>query len=475
MSNAIGYRFASNRNIINRRRDIFELLGYNGKFAILLSTFLVAASPLPLFEESKSLNFRSIPNRGEQVDSSAVSLIVADAPDRHTPSPEDVAETYLAFLRSVHTGPTHVWQYNYKDYIADKRDDIYQGGTVNAAAFPPGWLDAKGQLYIPDSERRYFTKAPSWNHHPHPLHLPEDYKTIIQTDAPLWLHQLILPYWVQDNALLDKHWDQGFEYRWNTASSGQNVWVYVFDSGIDIHNEEFENRATNGWSFDGDYQGTGSGHGTACASQIGGKRFGVAKKVNIVSIRVLDDDGMNGMDHVLLKCKDHKAPCVISMSMTPDTSITRISEEVIEKVKEAAAGNKHSNIVNGIAGRPDVIAVGALDPKHNYQPALYSDYGFVDMWTVATDICLLVIGMKASCNGRSTRSGTSYAAPPIAGMLASLISLEGNLEPAYMKEKIKRMALYNQIPNLKGSAGGGHNLRAYIPPRIYRTPPAKHI
>ncbi|KAG6835539.1 hypothetical protein H0H93_000413 [Arthromyces matolae] len=336
-------------------------------------------------------------------------------PEEGVVSEDDIAETYLAWLKK-YNDRTH------QGYIDDVRNQIYQDGKVNVGVFPPIWRQ-NGKLSIPVWANPFFTKAPRWDLPVRPSYPPKDYETIIQTDAPMWLHQLISPKWI-DTALLDKHWEKGFEYRWNLASSGRNVWVYVFDTGIDISNPEFENRATNGWAFDGhlDYQDK-YGHGTACASQIGGKTFGVAKKVNIVSIRVLNDDGpdltksVDGMKHVLLDCQTHKQPCVISMSLGI------LDEEMATKA---------------------------------YQQAK---------------------------KGHLSKQATA----PVSGMVALVISLEGNLEPLHMKEKIKRMALYGKIPNLGAShgdysplyvalplievaTGGGNNLRAYIPPEIYTRP-----
>ncbi|KAG6818851.1 hypothetical protein H0H93_000966 [Arthromyces matolae] len=480
---------------------------------IILSTFLLPTYSFRTSGESKSLNLQSVP------DTRARRL-----PDKI--SEEDIAETYIEFLRTRRRRRLH------PGFIEDKRDQIYRGGNVimNVAAFPYDWVNQEGKLYIPVWAKDCFQRAPRWHVPPRPSYPPKDYETIIQTDAPMWLHQLISPDWVT-TALLDKHWETGFEYRWNLASSGRNVWVYVFDTGIDVKNPEFENRATNGWAFDGhlDYQDK-YGHGTACASQIGGKTFGVAKKVNIVSIRVLNDDGcvlfysflvpvklmrplkyqynfwkvdcdvrydlrkssigpdltksVDGMKHVLHECQTHKQPCVISMSFTIFDN--EMASAACTQAKTVAAGNNNSHIKTGIAGLPNVITVGALDPDRNYGPALFSNYGFVDIWAFGTDICALLITTPSlACELTGTTSGTSFhyslqltafhkqAAAPIAGIVASLISLEGNLEPPHMKERIKRMAIYGKIPKLRAYLGGGHNLRAYIPPEIYT--PAPHI
>ena len=69
--------------------------------------------------------------------------------------------------------------------------------------------------------------------------------------------------------------------------------VYVLDTGVRHTHEEFEGRAHLGYDVIGDGWGGGDcgGHGTHCAGTIGGKTYGVAKKVTIWSVRVLDCGG----------------------------------------------------------------------------------------------------------------------------------------------------------------------------------------
>jgi subtilisin family serine protease len=74
----------------------------------------------------------------------------------------------------------------------------------------------------------------------------------------------------------------------NTAP---NVTAYIIDTGIRYGHQDFGGRATFG--FDA-YGGDGSdcyGHGTSVAGVLGGTTYGVAKGVQLVSVRVLDCAG----------------------------------------------------------------------------------------------------------------------------------------------------------------------------------------
>ncbi|KAM0672353.1 S8 serine protease [Ordospora colligata] len=88
------------------------------------------------------------------------------------------------------------------------------------------------------------------------------------------------------------------------ANSGRKVDVYVLDTGVETNHPEFEDRARWGSNFvpespDEDEHG----HGTHCAGIIAGNNFGIAKKANIIGVKVLDKNGF-GMTSRLLQGVD---------------------------------------------------------------------------------------------------------------------------------------------------------------------------
>jgi subtilisin family serine protease len=72
-------------------------------------------------------------------------------------------------------------------------------------------------------------------------------------------------------------------------SGGNRVTVYVIDTGINLDHVDFEGRASFGYNSVGDGSDEdGVGHGTHVSGTIAGKTFGIAKKAQIVAVKVLD-------------------------------------------------------------------------------------------------------------------------------------------------------------------------------------------
>lgn len=102
--------------------------------------------------------------------------------------------------------------------------------------------------------------------------------------------------------------------------AGAGVKVYVVDTGIKIDNPEFEGRAKWGADFTGEGLFDGNGHGTHCAGTVAGKNYGVAKKAEIIAVKVLFSEGWGtwsdiiaGVNWVATNCGGQK--CIMSMSL----------------------------------------------------------------------------------------------------------------------------------------------------------------
>ena len=89
--------------------------------------------------------------------------------------------------------------------------------------------------------------------------------------------------------------------RYNYASGGDGVRVYVVDTGIRLSHSQFGGRAVTGKDFvtPGGLALDCNGHGTHVAGTVGGVTFGVAKSTTLVAVRVLDCGGSGALSNVI--------------------------------------------------------------------------------------------------------------------------------------------------------------------------------
>jgi subtilisin family serine protease len=75
------------------------------------------------------------------------------------------------------------------------------------------------------------------------------------------------------------------------SGAGAGVDAYIVDTGILLSHNEFTGRAS--WGINkADASNTDcNGHGTHVAGTVGGTLYGVAKKVNLIAVKVLSCDG----------------------------------------------------------------------------------------------------------------------------------------------------------------------------------------
>jgi subtilisin family serine protease len=84
------------------------------------------------------------------------------------------------------------------------------------------------------------------------------------------------------------------------GSDARRVHAYVIDTGIRLSHRQFGGRAVSGRDFvDGGSANDCDGHGTHVAGTIGGSRYGVAKRIQLVAVRVLDCNGEGTISDVI--------------------------------------------------------------------------------------------------------------------------------------------------------------------------------
>lgn len=83
----------------------------------------------------------------------------------------------------------------------------------------------------------------------------------------------------------------------------QSSLIDVVDTGINIDHVEFEGRAKWGKTIPkNDVDKDGNGHGTHCAGTIASRKYGVAKKANVIAVKVLGSNGSGSMSDVVDGC-----------------------------------------------------------------------------------------------------------------------------------------------------------------------------
>lgn len=246
------------------------------------------------------------------------------------------------------------------------------------------------------------------------------------------------------------------EYTYRRIGEGVNA--YVIDTGIHITHEDFENRASAGFSSIEDDTSTDDchGHGTHVAGTIGGKNYGVAKGVHLFAVRVLDCNGSGSVSGVIAGVdwvkENHKGPSVLNMSLGGGASETldRAVEATIESGVTAAlaAGNSNADACFSSPSRV-ATAIKAGASTSSDARASFSNIGkCVDLFAPGKDITSAwMTDDKAS----KRISGTSMASPHVAGVAALYLEINPNAKPAEVKKALLADALVGVVKDVKDS------------------------
>ena len=217
------------------------------------------------------------------------------------------------------------------------------------------------------------------------------------------------------------------------TNTGTGVTAYIIDTGIDMGHSEFGGRATFGFDAftDGQNGNDCNGHGTHVAGTVGGAKYGIAKNVSLVAVRVLDCGGSGSWSGVVAgidwAAANHLpgTPATANMSLgggastTVDDAVKRLIADGVTTAVAAGNGNMAGiaqNACNYSPARvPEAITIGATTKTD--AKASYSNYGScVDFFAPGSGITSAWIG--AGSSETNTISGTSMATPHVAGVAA---------------------------------------------------------
>jgi aqualysin 1 len=240
--------------------------------------------------------------------------------------------------------------------------------------------------------------------------------------------------------------------RYNFSATGAGVHAFVVDTGIRADHQEFYGRLQPGFSAIADGNGTNDchGHGTHVAGTLGGTTHGVAKGVSLTPVRVLDCTGSGAWSSVIAGI-DYVAnsplrPAVANLSLggaASDAVDAAVAGAVAKGVvMVVAAGNDNADACTASPARePSAITVAAsndLDSRTSF-----SNWGTcVDIFAPGGGI---TSAWNTSATATNTLSGTSMAAPHVAGVAALALAANPGMPPTEIATIVMSNATANRL------------------------------
>ena len=232
-------------------------------------------------------------------------------------------------------------------------------------------------------------------------------------------------------------------YSYTTTGAGVNV--YVIDTGIRLTHTQFGGRAFAAFDAFGGNSVDCNGHGTHVAGTIGGSTYGVAKSVRLFAVRVLSCSGSGSTSGVIAGVdwvtSNRINPAVANMSLGGGVS-TALDNAVRNSIASGvtyaiAAGNSNTNAANSSPARvAEAITVGSS--TRTDARSSFSNFGtVVDVYAPGSAI---LSAYYTSNTATATLSGTSMAAPHVAGVAARIKQLSPGASPATVRNEIVNTA-----------------------------------
>jgi len=242
--------------------------------------------------------------------------------------------------------------------------------------------------------------------------------------------------------------------------SGAGVTSYIIDTGIYIEHAELAGRAIWGVNYVDTQNQDCNGHGTHVAGTVAGTTYGVAKKAEVVAVKVLNCAGSGSYAGVISgidwTANDHiakKNKATANMSL--GGSFSAATNAAVKAAVEAgvtfaiAAGNSDANACNySPASEPLAITVGATDIGAEGAAQVdirssFSNFGTcVDIFAPGSDITSAWIGGTTAIR---TISGTSMAAPHVCGVATLILEANPTFTPAQVETAMHAVALNGLI------------------------------
>lgn len=137
-------------------------------------------------------------------------------------------------------------------------------------------------------------------------------------------------------------------------SAGRGVIFYGVDTGIDVTHPDFGGRAIWGTNTVDSNNSDTNGHGTHTAGTVAGKTYGIAKKANLVAVKVLGSGGsgpwsgvIKGIEWSVEHAKRHRAIGKAVLNLSLGGGYIKAVNDAVDKTVRAgvfvavAAGNNN--------------------------------------------------------------------------------------------------------------------------------------
>ncbi|WP_051713334.1 S8 family peptidase [Spirillospora albida] len=236
------------------------------------------------------------------------------------------------------------------------------------------------------------------------------------------------------------------------------VALYVLDTGVRASHADLAGRVGAGFDAVGDGRGTADcdGHGTHVAATAGGRTWGVAKGVTVHPVRVLGCDGSGALSGVIAGVdwvtRHASGPSVANMSLGGGASAA-LDDAVRRSIAAGvtytvAAGNSGSDACSTSPARvPEALTVGATGRDDVRAP--FSNRGpCLDLFAPGVGVTSAWYDGDAATR---TLSGTSMAAPHVAGLAALYLAARPDAAPAQVAAALTA----NATPGIVGNPGSG--------------------
>jgi subtilisin family serine protease len=247
--------------------------------------------------------------------------------------------------------------------------------------------------------------------------------------------------------------------RYTYTATGRGVNIYILDSGIRMTHQEFAGRIRLGFDVNGESGDDCFGHGTHVAGIAAGATYGVAKGATIWNVKVGLEPfcGLTvasvvaGVDWVTA---NRQLPAVANMSLGGYGPIPPLETAVRNSIARGvvyafAAGNDSTDSCNHTPGGRVREGINVAASAVNDSRAGFSNYGpCVDLFAPGSGI------LSAASTGDTDSiimSGTSMAAPHVAGVAALYLEQNPTASPAQVKSAILGNATLNRITDTRGT------------------------